>query len=200
MSRRPFLAANLAALMVMLWASSALGVADDVTKDGDVAALQSGQQVEFSLITALGWVRFTVSGDWAQTSINTKGPLKAALFTISGDPDAGNLVVVRIVLYQIDSQDASTVYLTARQQAQSGEKSRVGSWDIFKKQLKQGDATHIIRTAFRDIADVHVSVRLTSPASASQDMEQTFANILKSFAGEVGSYQRRTNEQIRRPD
>lgn len=183
--------------MLFLMARTAFGIADDVTKDGDVAALQAGQQVEFSFITPLGWVRFGVSADWAESSMQTKGPLKAAAFTISGDPTSGNLVALKIILYQIDSPQASAVYSAAHDQA-TGTKSRLGAWEIVTSERKQEETTYTIRTAFRDIADVHVSVRLASPSSSK--MEQTFTNLLKSFSGEVGSYQRRQDEKIRRPD
>ena len=197
MTRRLFLTASLFTAILGLLVPAAFGIADDITKDGDVAARPSGQQVEFSLITALGWVRFTVSDDWAQISMQTKGPLKAAAFVISGDPNSGNVVAVRIALYQIDSPQASVAYSAAHDRAK-GTKSRLGAWEIFTTEQKQENGGYTIRTAFRDIADVHVSVRLASPSSSNA--EGTFANLLKSFAGEVGSYQQRQDEKIRRPD
>jgi len=192
-----FLKASLPGVILFFLARTTFGIADDVTKDGDIAALESGQTVEFSFITPLGWVRFSVSADWAESSMQTKGPIKAAAFTISGDPASGNLVALGVILYQIDSPQASAVYSASHDKA-IGAKSRLGAWEIVTSERKRGDTTYTIRTAFRDIADVHVSVRLASPSSSK--MEQTFTNLLKSFSGEVGSYQRRQEEKIRRPD
>ncbi len=206
MKRLSFLATNLAVLILILIGRTALGIADDVTKDGDVAALQSGQQVELSLITALGWVRFTTDADWAQISMQTKGPMKTASFALSTDENPRNAAGLGIVLYQVDSSDALAAYTTARQQVANGEKSRLGAWEIIKTKLKQGDAMYTVHAAFRDLADTHVAVRLVVPpspksaGSLDSNMEQSFTNLLKSFAGEVGSYQQRQDEKIRRPD
>jgi hypothetical protein len=197
---------RLVCVMLLLLTRTTWGVADDATKDGDVAALASGKQVEFSLITALGWVRFTASDDWAVSSMDTKKPVKTALFTISGDPNQGNATALGIILYAIDSKDASGVFSAVHDHAATGEKARLGGWEIFKSERKQGDTMYSFRTAYRDIADVHVSVKLVwphlpkNPASFDSKMEQTLETLLKSFTGEVGSYQRRQGEQIRRPD
>jgi hypothetical protein len=205
--KRPFLlAANLAASILVSTERTALGIADDVTKDGDVAALQSGQQVELGLITALGWVRFTTDADWTQISMQTKGPMKTASFAIRADNNPRNTAGLGIVLYQVDSSDALAAYTTARQQVENGEKSRLGAWEIFNTKLKQGEAMYTVHAAFRDIADTHVAVRLVVPPSAKgagsldSQMEQSFTNLLKSFVGEVGSYPQRQDEKIRRPD
>ena len=188
--------------MLMLLARTAVGLADDVTKEGDVASLASGKTVEFSIITALGWVRFTAADDWAVASMDTKKAVKTAMFTVSGDPTAGNVTALGIFLFDIASKDGSEAYSTAHARA-TGEKTKFGAWEVFKSERKQGNTTYSFRTAYRDLADVHVSVRLAwphSPGTSDSTMEQNFTNLLKSFTGEVGSYQRRQDEMVRRPD
>ena len=203
MNQQGYLKAGLLSVMLMLLARTAVGLADDVTKDGDVASLASGKTVEFSIITALGWVRFTAADDWAVASMDTKKPVKTAMFTVSGDPSAGNVTALGIILFDIASKDGSEAYSTAHARSASGQKTSLGAWEVFKSERKQGNTTYSFRTAYRDIADVHVSVRLAwphSPGTSDSTMEQNFTNLLKSFTGEVGSYQRRQDEMVRRPD
>ena len=127
MNRRSFVGIGLFSMMLMLLARTAWGIADDVTKDGDVASLASGKQVEFSVITALGWVRFAAADDWAVSSMYTKKPLKTAVFKISGNPSEGNVTGLAVVFYEIGSQDAEAAFSTFHQ-ATTGDKARLDAW------------------------------------------------------------------------
>jgi hypothetical protein len=169
--------------------------------------LASGDEAEFSLVTARGWVRFTAGADWAVLSMDTKTPLKTALFQVGeANPETSDATGVAIILFQMDSKQASDAFSAAREKATTSEKSRLGQWEIFKADRKKGDTMYTIWTAFRDIADVHMTVRWgwphlsKNPPNYSSEMERAFQDLLKSITGEIGNYQRRQNEVIRRPD
>jgi len=178
---------------------AATSVTGTAIKENDVIALAAPKQTQFSLITAKGWVRFSVGSDWKVLQMETKTPTKVGLFQISnqadeGTPDSTN---VAIMLYQVDSPAASDAFVATRKKAADGAQSRVEEWDVFKAQGKQDDTTYLVRTAFRDVADVHVAIRLAwphlsknSPAYDSE-MEQTFRALLSSVTGGLGKYPNR---------
>ncbi len=205
MNRRSFIKTNLFGTAAAILASTVCLGADTIA-DGDVAALNTGDHAEFTLITAHGWVRFSVSSDWSVVSMNTKAPLKTALFQISTGANEQNPTGIAVFLAQIDSKEASDAFAASHEKAASGEKSRFDQWEMFKAGRKQGDTMYSIQTAFRDIADVHIWARLAWPhssknsASYDSEMGKTFETLLKSFSGELGNYQRRNDEVIRRPD
>jgi len=100
----------------------------------------------------------------------------------------------------MDSKEASDVFSATHHKAERGEKSLVEQWDVFKEQAKQEKTAYSVRTAFRDVADVHVAVRLGWPhlsknaATYESEMEETFRALLSSLTGELGNYERRPGE------
>src|SRR5712664_3860071 len=49
----------------------------------------SADQVDFSLITDKGWVQFTAGGDWKVLKMDTKNPVRVALFQLPNPADEG---------------------------------------------------------------------------------------------------------------
>jgi len=176
-------------------------------KESAVGARNVGDHTEFILITARGWVRFAVGADWKVLSMETKKPMKVALFQISSEADEGtpDSTNITVILYEMDSKEASDVFSATHHKAERGEKSLVEQWDVFKEQAKQEKTTYSVRTAFRDVADVHVAVRLGWPhlsknaATYESEMEETFRALLSSLTGELGNYERRPGEFFQRP-
>src|ERR1700724_1120688 len=67
------------------------------------------EQVDLSLVTDNGWVQFTVGANWKVLKMDTKNPVRVALFQLSnpgekGTPDSTN---ASVVLYEIDSPEAA---------------------------------------------------------------------------------------------
>ena len=166
-----------------------------------------GNEVDLSIITEKGWVQFTVGGDWKVLSLDTKKPVKTALFQIpnpadQGTPDSTNAAVV---FYEIDSPKASAGLQRVRQKYAKGRKSRVGRWKVFNNDFKQGNTNYFGRIAFCDVADVHVSVTLAWPhlpknaAGFDSEMEQTFRALLNSVNGALGKYPKEKGGVLRHP-
>jgi hypothetical protein len=87
-----------------------------------------------------------------------------------------------------------------------GTRSRFEEWEVFADQGKRDNTEYSMRTAFRDVADVHFAVRLfwlrltDDIAKHDSDMEQVFHELLKSVTGDRGAYPRREGETARRPN
>src|SRR5437867_11668068 len=90
-------------------------------------------QVDFSLITEKGWVQFTVGGDWKVLSMDTKTPVRVALFQIPNPADAGtsDSTNASVMLYEVDSPKASAGLNRVRQKYGKGMKLRIGAWEVF---------------------------------------------------------------------
>ena len=177
-------------------------------KEGDVAALNIGDHTELTLVTAGGWVRFSVGKDWKVPQMDTKETIKTAWFQIPNRADRGesNSASLSVTLYEINSYEASDAFRMTHLAAAIGARSRFEEWEVFAEQGKQDKGDYAMRTAFRDVADVHVAVRLfwphlpENPVNYDSDMEQIFHAVLKSVTGDVGAYQGRTGEVTRRPN
>jgi hypothetical protein len=152
-------------------------------------------------------VRFAVGGDWKVPQMDTKETIKKATFLIPNKADAGesSSASLAVELYEIGSDWAGDTYRMMHSAAAIGTRSRFGEWEVFADQGTQDKTDFAMRTAFRDIADVHVAVRLSWPhplenaPKLDSDMEQILHGVLKSVAGDVGVYERRAGETARRP-
>ncbi len=164
-------------------------------------------QVDLSLITKKGWVQFTVGGDWKVLSMDTKTPTRIALFQIPNPAEKGtsDSTNASVMLYEVDSPQASAGLGKVRQKYARGPQSRIGVWEVFNNDFKQGSTNYSGRVAFRDIADVHVSVVFAWPhlvknsAGYDSEMEQTFLGLLKSVNGGLGKYPKEKGGVLRRP-
>jgi len=192
MSRRNYSAANLLT-----------GIAILLTAVPAVAA----DQVELSVVTDKGWVRFTVGANWKVLKMDTKNPVRLALFQLPNPAEEGTAASTNasVVLYEVDSSEASSEFARVHRKYAKGTKSRTGAWEVFNSNFKEGSTNYSGRVAFRDIADVHVSVVFAWPhlprnsANYDSEMEQAFVGILKSVNGAIGKYERRNDETVQRP-
>jgi hypothetical protein len=193
-----------------VWCLALLAVASVTSsdlKEGDVAALVNGDHTEFTLITAGGWVRLSVGDDWKVPQMDTKEKIKTALFQIPNKADKGasNSANLSVTLYEIGSYEAGDAFRMTHLAAATGARSRFEEGEVFAEEGKQDNTNYAMRTAFRDVADVHVAVRLfwlhlsENPANYDSDMEQILHGLLKSVTGDLGAYQRRAGETARRP-
>ena len=66
-------------------------------------------QVDFSLITEKGWVQFTVGGDWKILTMDTKNPVRGAVFQIPNPADGGGRAPTNavVMLFELDSAQAA---------------------------------------------------------------------------------------------
>jgi hypothetical protein len=164
-------------------------------------------QVDLSLITEKGWVQITVGGDWKVLSLDTKTPVRVALFQIPNPADEGtsDSTNASVILYEVDSPQASARFNRIRREYGKGMKSRIGAWEVFKNDFKQNATNYSGRIAFRDIADVHVSVVFAWPHLSKNafgydsEMERTFRELLTSVNGALGKFPKEKGGVLRRP-
>ena len=104
------------------------------------------------------------------------------------------------MVFELDSPQAVTRYADFRQQYTKGSKSRIGSWEVFRREFEERKTPYTARVAYRDIADAHVCITFSWPHLPDYDrkMEQTFIGMLQSVHGGLGKYQKRDGEEIRR--
>jgi hypothetical protein len=163
----------------------------------------AADQVDLSLITDKGWVRFTVGDDWKVLSMDTKNTTRGAVFQIPNPPgeEASGPTNAVVMLFELNSQQAAARYANVREKYAKGVKSRIGNWEVFKREFEERDTQYTARVAYRDIVDVHVCITFSWPHLPSHDakMEQAFLGMLKSVNGGLGKYQKREGEVIRRP-
>lgn len=94
-------------------------------------------QVDFSLITEKGWVQFTVGGDWKILTMDTKNPVRGAVFQIPNPADGGGPAPTNavVMLFELDSAQAAARYAGLRQEytkvrnreSESGKSSKMNS-------------------------------------------------------------------------
>jgi len=171
------------------------------------AAAFAVDQVDLSLITDKGWVQFTVGGDWKVLKMDTKNPTKSAVFQIPNPADEGTAdsTNAAVLLFALDSAQASALYAKVRQRYADGTKSRLGVWELFKSEFKERNTSYSGRVAYRDIADAHVCITFAwphlrmNPSDYDIKMEQAFLGMLKSVNGALGRYPKEKGGVLRRP-
>jgi hypothetical protein len=173
-------------------------------------AMSADAAVEMKILTAKGFVAFTVENNWAVQTMQSRMPIAMGAFQIpnaadNGTKDSTNLAVM---LFEASSDKAREKFEAPVKQygssAPAGES--FGEWTIYHQEAKQGDTLYSIVDAKRkDVADVAVAVRLAWPHLASNterydaEMEALFRAFLGSVRGDVGPYVPRDGEVIRRP-
>jgi len=76
---------------------------------------------------------------------------------------------------------------------------------VFKSDFKQGNTNYSVRVAFRDVADVHVSIVLAWPRLSKNavrydsEMERIFRELLNSVNGALGKYPKEKGGVLRHP-
>jgi hypothetical protein len=175
-----------------------------------LSSVAADAAVEMKIVTAKGFVAFTVEDNWAVQTIQTRMPIATGAFQIpnaadNGTKDSTNLA---ILLFQTDSDKAREKFDSPIKQygASAPVIESFGEWTIYRQEAKQGDTLYSIVDAKRkDVADVSVAVRLAWPHLAANpkgydaEMDALFRTFLTSIRGDVGPYVPRDGEVIRRP-
>ena len=164
-------------------------------------------QVDFSLITGKGWVQFTVGGDWKILTMDTKNPVRGAVFQIPNPADGGGPAPTNavVMLFELDSAQAGARYAGLRQEYTKGTKSRIGVWEVFKNEFQERNTRYSGQVAYRDVADVHVCITFAWPhlpknaTGYNAEMEKAFVGMLKSVNGGLGKYPEEKGGFVRRP-
>lgn len=168
----------------------------------------SVQAVDMSMITEKGYVAFTVPDEWQVIAMHTKPPISIAAFQIANPadkntPDSTNLI---ISLYRPASPKAQAarndVGRQLGDQPPTIESSK--NWTIYRQEAGQGNTRYSIWDAKSEVADVVVSVRIAWPHLTNnapgydQQMEDIFKAVIESIHGDLGAYQPRDGEVLRR--
>jgi hypothetical protein len=175
-----------------------------------LSSMSADAAVEMKIVTAKGFVAFTVEDNWVVQTMQTRMPIAMGAFQIpnaadSATKDSTNLA---LLLFQAESDKAREKFEAPIKQygVSAPIAESFGEWTIFHQEAKQGDTLYSILDAKRkSVADVSVAVRLAWPHLAgnskgySDEMEAVFRAFLTSLRGGMGSYVPRDGDVIRRP-
>jgi hypothetical protein len=153
------------------------------------ACAEKGQVLQ----TAKGWIQFTLAPDWKLTRLATKPPQATVQYSkpnpASTDSQLGATITIATFQRQWPEIDAKYNQSVSHL---GGSKSVLGPWTVLRAGLRFGNQQYSTRTAYRDIADVHVIVTLGSFGLPNNDpqydkqMDATFHSLLGSISGGTG--------------
>jgi hypothetical protein len=185
--------------------------AGNIPDVGDVAVFQAttSPTVRFTIMTAKGYVGFSVPKDWRVLSMQSKPPVAAAAFLVpnSADeatPDSTN-IAISLIQPDTDQGKSALNRVGKSYQGEVVESSRSG-WECYSQSAHQKKTTYTILDAKKSVADVVVSVRVAWPhlpknsPSYDSDMKAVFESLLDAIDGNLGSYTPKPGEVVRRPD
>jgi hypothetical protein len=157
-----------------------------------VAGRASGEKNQ-ALQTAKGWIQFTLASDWKLTRPATKPPQAMALYRrlnpASTDDQLGSTISIATSQREWPEMDAKYVQSLSRL---GGSKTVLGPWTVLRAGGRFGNQQYSTRTAYRDIADVHLIVTLSWFGLVNNDpqydkqMDATFRSLLGSISGGLG--------------
>jgi hypothetical protein len=157
------------------------------------ASLSVAGETDRVLTTAKGWVRYRLGSEWKVVEIKTKPPQAVARFAVANpaSQDFAFAATITLFTFQPEWPDANAAYnkfITT----EGGSKSVSGPWTVRRSGLHYLDRNYSIRTAHRDIADVHLLVSLAwfhlphNDAQYDKRMEDSFRSLLASISGGLG--------------
>ena len=171
-------------------------------------SLSARADVELKIITADGFVAFTVKDHWPVISMATEPPIMTAVFQLpnvadQGTPDSTNL---SIRFFDLGAAAARERFRSVGEPIGSvlPERDAFEGWTVYQQQAKQGDTEYSIIDAKRDLDTLSVAVRIAwphlkgNPRGYSDEMQQTFRSVLRSIYQHIGPYEPGENEVIRR--
>jgi hypothetical protein len=178
---------------------------------GDVAALQGDTlpNVHFTIMTAKGYVGFSVPRDWPVIAMQSKPPVAVAAFVVPNSADKGTPDSTNIVISLIEPDtDKGKSALSRVGRSFEGEvaASSHSGWECYSQSAHQKKTTYTILDAKKSVADVIVSVRVAWPhlpknsPNYDSDMRSVFETLLDAMDGDLGVYTVRQGEVVRRPD
>ena len=166
------------------------------------------EAVDLTVVTPKGHVTFSVGDEWGAGS-PTKLPAAVFAFQIpdradEGTPHSTNVAVGIYDPNTVQGRDALKTF-GKRYGTSEPKSSHIGAWQVLEQSADQGGTGYVILDARRDIVDVTATIRLAWPqlAAHSKDydrkMRETFRKLLDSVHGELGQYQRKDGDVVRRP-
>ena len=178
---------------------------------GDVAVSQdnTSPNIHFAIMTAKGYVGFSVPKDWRVISIQSKPPVAAAVFLAPNSADAGTPDSTNVAISLIQpgtDQGKSALDRIGKRYEGDVEASSHSGWECYSQSAHQKKTIYTILDAKKNVADVIVSVRVAWPhlpknsASYDSDMKAVFESLLDTIDGNLGSYPIKPGEVVRRPD
>lgn len=203
-------AVAVAALLICGIFSSALAQGTLIAGDVGTVASPGSQDIQFTIVTKKGYVRFVTGNRWSVLSMQSKAPITVAAFQIKnpadeGTPNSSNLLLSLLSPGTKQSDKALEVigrpYGDAKVQT-----SKNGGWTIYRQQSHQGATLYTILDAKKPVADVIATVRLAWPkldkvsAKYEAEMQGLFERFLQSVEGKVGQYVPIKGEVMRRPE
>jgi hypothetical protein len=185
-------------------AGNMLDVGDVVVSQADTSPI-----VRFTVMTAKGYVGFSVPKDWRVLSLQSKPPVAAAAFLAPNSADEGTPDSTNIAISLIQSeadQGKSALNRVGKSYEGDVETSSRSGWECYAQSAHQKKTIYTILDAKKSVADVTVSVRVAWPhlpknsPSYDSDMKALFGTLLDAIDGNLGSYQIKPGEVVRRPD
>jgi len=182
---------------ILLFASLPM-VAGDMPDVGDVAVLQAdtSPNVRFTIITAKGYVGFSVPKDWRVIALQSKPPVAVAAFLAANPadkhtPDSTN-IAINLIQPETD-QGKDALSRVGKSYEGDVEVSSRSGWECFSQSAHQKKTTYTILDAKKNVADVIVSVRVAWPhlpknsPSYDSEMKSVFESLLDAIDGNLGS-------------
>lgn len=165
--------------------------------------------VELTVVTAGGYVRFTVPDEWQVLNAQTKPPASALVFQIANPADNGTQHSTNVIVSLFDLNTEQGKAAMSRVGKQYGPDAPTVStkegWTVYTQTADQQGAKYTIVDAIRKAADVTVSIRFAwpalsnNPANYDRSMITAMQAVQKSVTGGLGAPPARPGEVIRRP-
>ena len=164
--------------------------------------------VDLKIVTAKGHVGFTAGDHWLVIGSQTKPPIAVMAFQIPNKADEGTTdsTNLSLSLFTPDSEKAHNALAKIGQSygTEPPKMENYKEWKTYHQSAKQGKTDYIVIDATKKVADVVVGVRLAWPQLSSnnidydEEMTQLFFTFLESVNGQIGSYEPKPNEVLRR--
>ncbi|WP_154668249.1 hypothetical protein [Pseudoduganella violaceinigra] len=164
--------------------------------------------VEFTLVTAKGYVRFAVPDEWIVLNMNTKPPVSVAAFQVPNPADEGtpHSTNVALTLFHVETERGRAA-VSSVGKAYSPKPpvvSTLEGWTIYTQEAKQEGTTYSIIDAKKPCADVVVALRFAWPHLSSdprgydKSTSIAFEALRHSVTSGLGTPEPRAGEVVRR--
>lgn len=177
---------------------------------GDVVVSKSANAsiVEFTLISATGYVHFAVPGEWSVIAMQSKPPVTVTAFQVANAADQKTADSSNAVVSVIDKdteEGKRALSRVGKSYEGKVEQHASAGWDCYSQTAHQNQTVYTILDARKDIAGETVTVRvawphLTGNAAGYDDrMQSVFNTMLSSIDGNIGPYSMKPGDVVRRP-
>jgi hypothetical protein len=186
-----------------------LGYTIPAVGDVIVSEPSNAPSVRFTVLTANGYVSFSVPKDWRVITMQSKPPVAVAGFQLVNPADkrTSDATNVAISLIQPGTElgEHALMKIGKSYEDQVTESSRLG-WDLYSQKAPQKEVEYTILDAKKSIADVIVAVRVAWPhlpknsPQYDTNMEGILDTLLRSVDGNLGVYITQPGDVLRRPE